>query len=225
MRILIVEDEARLASTLADILAEAHYLTDVCHDGVSGLDNALSGIYDGVILDVMMPNMNGFEVVRRMREESCHVPVLMLTAKTELGDRVKGLDCGADYYLTKPFEREELLACLRALLRRTGEVRTDAPSFGDLELDLAAGILRCGEKSTRLSAKEFALMSQLLANGANIVSKESLLLKVWGYESEAESNTVEVYISFLRKKLQYLRSTVQIEAVRRMGYHLKDGTA
>ena len=224
MRILIVEDEARLASTLADILAEAHYLTDVCHDGVSGLDNALSGIYDGVILDVMMPKMDGFEAVRRMREEGCHTPVLMLTAKTELGDRVTGLDCGADYYLTKPFEREELLACLRALLRRTGEVRPDSPAFGDLELDLSAGILRCGGKSTRLSAKEFALMSQLLTNGANIVPKESLLLKVWGYESEAESNTVEVYISFLRKKLQYLRSTVQIEAVRRMGYHLKDGT-
>lgn len=224
MRILIVEDEARLASTLADILAEAHYLTDVCHDGVSGLDNALSGIYDGVILDVMMPKMDGFEAVRRMREEGCHTPVLMLTAKTELGDRVTGLDCGADYYLTKPFEREELLACLRALLRRTGEVRPDSPAFGDLELDLSAGILRCGGKNTRLSAKEFALMSQLLTNGANIVPKESLLLKVWGYESEAESNTVEVYISFLRKKLQYLRSTVQIEAVRRMGYHLKDGT-
>lgn len=223
MRVLIVEDEVRLASTLADILAEAHYLTDVCHDGVSGLDNALSGIYDGVILDVMMPKMDGFEVVRRMREEGCHVPVLMLTAKTELSDRVTGLDRGADYYLTKPFEREELLACLRALLRRTGEVRTASPAFGDLELDVSGGVLRCGGKSARLSAKEFELMSQLLINGANIVSKESLLLKVWGYESGAESNTVEVYVSFLRKKLQYLRSTVQIEAVRRMGYHLKDG--
>ena len=222
MRILIVEDEVRLAATLADILEGAHYLTDVCHDGEAGLDNALSGIYDAVLLDVMLPKMDGFEVVRRMREEDCHTPVLMLTAKTELEDRVHGLDQGADYYLTKPFEREELLACLRALLRRTGEVRPDSPAFGDLELDMAGGVLRCGGKQARLSAKEFELMGQLLRNGEQIIPKETLLLKVWGYESEAESNTVEVYISFLRKKLQYLRSQVRIEAVRRMGYHLKE---
>lgn len=223
MRILIVEDEVRLASTLSDMLEASHYLTDVCHDGEAGLDNALSGIYDAVILDIMLPRMDGFEVVRRMREEDCHTPVLMLTAKTELEDRVHGLDQGADYYLTKPFEREELLACLRALLRRSGEVRPDSPAFGDLELDMAGGVLRCGGKQARLSAKEFELMGQLLRNGEQIIPKETLLLKVWGYESEAESNTVEVYISFLRKKLQYLRSRVQIEAVRRMGYHLKDG--
>lgn len=223
MRILIVEDEVRLASTLSDMLEASHYLTDVCHDGEAGLDNALSGIYDAVILDIMLPKMDGFEVVRRMREEDCHTPVLMLTAKTELEDRVHGLDQGADYYLTKPFEREELLACLRALLRRSGEVRPDSPAFGDLELDMAGGVLRCGGKQARLSAKEFELMGQLLRNGEQIIPKETLLLKVWGYESEAESNTVEVYISFLRKKLQYLRSRVQIEAVRRMGYHLKDG--
>ena len=151
MRILIVEDEVRLASTLADILAQAHYLTDVCHDGVSGLDNALSGIYDGVILDVMLPKLDGFQVVRRLREEGCHVPVLMLTARTELSDRVSGLDQGADYYLTKPFETPELLACLRALLRRPGEVRPeDCPKFGDLELDMACGALRREGKSTRL---------------------------------------------------------------------------
>ena len=223
MRILIVEDEVRLASTLSDMLEASHYLTDVCHDGEAGLDNALSGIYDAVILDIMLPRMDGFEVVRRMREEDCHTPVLMLTAKTELEDRVHGLDQGADYYLTKPFEREELLACLRALLRRSGEVRPDSPAFGDLELDIAGGVLRCGGKQARLSAKEFELMGQLLRNGEQIIPKETLFLKVWGYESEAESNTVEVYISFLRKKLQYLRSRVQIEAVRRMGYHLKDG--
>ncbi|MCI8538931.1 MAG: response regulator transcription factor [Oscillospiraceae bacterium] len=226
MRILIVEDEVRLASTLADILAQAHYLTDVCHDGVSGLDNALSGIYDGVILDVMLPKLDGFQVVRRLREEGCHVPVLMLTARTELSDRVSGLDQGADYYLTKPFETPELLACLRALLRRPGEVRPeDCPKFGDLELDMACGALRREGKSTRLSARELALMQILLSNGSAIVPKETLLLKVWGYDSEAEANTVEVYISFLRKKLQYLHSQVQIAAVRRLGYHLKDGTA
>lgn len=224
MRILIVEDEVRLASTLADILTEAHYLTDVCHDGVSGLDNALSGIYDGVILDVMLPKMDGFQVVRSLRAEGCHVPVLMLTARAGLSDRVGGLDHGADYYLTKPFETTELLACLRALLRRPGEVRPeDRPKFGDLELDRSGGVLYQGKKSARLSAKELALMHILLSNGSVIVPKETLLLKVWGYDSQAEANTVEVYVSFLRKKLRYLRSRVRIEAVRRLGYHLEDG--
>ena len=130
MRILIVEDEIRLASTLADLLTSEHYIADVCHDGISGLDDALSGIYDGMILDVMLPGMDGFEVIRRLRQEGSSLPVLMLTAKTDLDDRVTGLDQGADYYLTKPFEQEELLACLRALLRRQGEVVSEELEFG-----------------------------------------------------------------------------------------------
>ena len=223
MRILIVEDEQRLARTVSDLLRSQGYTTDICHDGQQGLDDACSGIYDLIILDVMLPGLDGFSLLRQLRRTGSTVPVLMLTARGDVTDRVEGLNSGADYYLTKPFEREELLACLRALLRRSGEVRPDSPAFGDLELDIAGGVLRCGGKQARLSAKEFELMGQLLRNGEQIIPKETLFLKVWGYESEAESNTVEVYISFLRKKLHYLRSRVQIEAVRRMGYHLKDG--
>ncbi len=221
MRLLVVEDEKRLASTLADILQENKYLVDVCYDGESGLDNAMSGIYDAVILDVMLPKKNGFEIVHSMRMEGNATPVLLLTARTEVSDRVTGLDCGADYYLTKPFDTEELLACIRALLRRQGEVIGEELSYGNVTLDLKTCTLYCEQKSTRLSAKEFELMRILITNKENIVSKETLLLKVWGYESEAEDNLVEVYISFLRKKLDFIKANVRIEVVRRVGYHLE----
>lgn len=223
MRILIVEDEVRLASTLKDILEGEHYLVDVVYDGEAGLDCAQSGIYDGALLDVMLPKLDGFSVARRLRSEGNPLPILMLTARTETHDRVQGLDCGADYYLTKPFQKEELLACLRALLRRQGELVREELQFGDLTLDLLAGSLRRGEKSVQLSAREFELMRLLMANREVIVPKETLLLKVWGYDSEAESNVVEVYISFLRRKLKHMGTSVQIEAVRRMGYHLQEG--
>ncbi len=221
MRLLVVEDERRLADTLADILQEQKYLVDVCYDGESGLDNALSGIYDGIIMDVMMPKMSGFEVVRALRREGLATPVLLLTARTEVNDRVTGLDCGADYYLTKPFEMDELLACIRALLRRQGDVVSEELSFGNVTLNIKTCTLHCEERSTRLSAKEFELMRILMTNKENIVSKETLLLKVWGYESEAEDNLVEVYISFLRKKLDFIKSNVRIDVVRRVGYHLE----
>jgi len=195
MRLLVVEDERRLADTLVDILQDQKYLVDVCYDGESGLDNALSGIYDAVIMDIMMPKMNGFEVVRAMRREGNATPVLLLTARTDTADKVTGLDCGADYYLTKPFEIEELLACVRALLRRQGEVVSEELRFGNVILNLNTCTLQCEQKSARLSAKEFEMMRILMSNKGNIVSKESLLLKVWGYESEAEDNLVEVYIS------------------------------
>ena len=221
MRILVVEDEVRLAQTLEDILSEQKYTVDLSYDGESGLDNAMSGIYDAIILDVMMPRLSGYEVVRRMRREGNDTPVLMLTAKTETVDQVTGLDCGAEYYLTKPFETEELLACLRSLLRRQGTVVQDELSFGNLVLDLSTGYLHCGEKQVRLSSKEFDVMRILLANGERIVPKETLLTRVWGFESGAGDNHVEVYISFLRKKLSHLRAGVRIEAVRRMGYHLE----
>lgn len=221
MRLLVVEDERRLADTLADILQEQKYLVDVCYDGESGLDNAMSGIYDAVIMDIMMPKMNGFEVVRAMRREGNATPVLLLTARTDVNDRVTGLDCGADYYLTKPFAMEELLACIRALLRRQGEVVSEELSFGDVTLNLNTCTLQCEQRSTRLSAKEFELMRILMSNRENIVSKENLLLKVWGYESEAEDNLVEVYISFLRKKLDFIKANVRIDVVRRVGYHLE----
>ena len=221
MRLLVVEDEQRLADTLADILQNQKYLVDVCYDGESGLDNAMSGIYDAIIMDVMMPKMNGFDVVRSMRRQGNATPVLMLTARTETMDKVTGLDCGADYYLTKPFEIEELLACIRALLRRQGEVVSEELRFGSVVLNLNTCTLQCEQRSVRLSAKEFELMRILMSNRENIVPKETLLLKVWGYESDAEDNLVEVYISFLRKKLDFIKADVRIDVVRRGGYHLE----
>ena len=224
MRVLVVEDEARLADTLRDLLEMDGSAVDVCHDGESGLDNALSGIYDLVLLDVMLPRMDGLTVLRRLRESRSAVPVLMLTARSELSDRVAGLDGGADYYLTKPFEPKELLACVRALARRQPELRVgDALAFGDLRLEKSSFTLSCDERSVRLSRKEFDIMELLMLNRRQILTKESLLLKIWGYESDAEDNNVEVYISFLRKKLNHLRSQVKIRTIRMVGYCLEGG--
>ena len=222
MRVLIIEDEVRLASTLQDLLDMNGYTADVCHDGESGLDNALSGIYDVVLLDVMLPKMDGFTVLRNLRSAGNAVPVLMLTARSELSDRVEGLDCGADYYLTKPFEPKELLACIRALTRRQPELRSsDTVEFGDLKLDKSAFTLSCGNRQLRLSRKEFDMMELLMRNRDMVLTKETLLLKIWGYESDAEDNNVEVYVSFLRKKLEHLHSQVRIKTIRMVGYCLE----
>jgi len=222
MRVLVVEDEVRLAATLQDLLEMQGYSADVSHDGESGLDNALSAIYDVIILDVMLPKLNGFDVLRRLRAEGNTTPVLMLTARSEVTDKVQGLDSGADYYLTKPFEPKELLACVRALCRRTPEMReTDRLTCGDLQLEQNTFNLSCGERSVRLSRKEFDMMELLMLNQKLVIPKEKLLLKVWGYESEAEDNNVEVYISFLRKKLEYLRSSAKIKTIRMVGYCLE----
>ena len=222
MRVLIVEDEVRLASTLQDLLELNGYTADISHDGESGLDNALSGIYDVVLLDVMLPKLDGFTVLRRLRAEGNATPVLMLTARSELSDRVEGLDCGADYYLTKPFEPKELLACIRALTRRQPELRnTDVLEYGDLKLIKNSFTLSCGDRSLRLSRKEFDMMELLMLNRELVITKENLLLKIWGYESDAEDNNVEVYVSFLRKKLEHLHSTVKIKTIRMVGYCLE----
>ena len=222
MRVLIVEDEVRLAATLQDLMELNGYTADVCHDGESGLDNALSGIYDVMVLDVMLPRMDGFTVLRRLRDAGSAVPVLMLTARSDLSDRVKGLDRGADYYLTKPFEPQELMACIRALTRRQPELRnTDALEYGDLKLDKNAFTLCCGERSVRLSRKEFDMLELLILNREMVMTKETLLLKIWGYESDAEDNNVEVYVSFLRRKLEHLRSQVKIRTIRMVGYCLE----
>lgn len=224
MRVLVIEDEARLAATLQDLLELGGYTADVRHDGESGLDDALTGIYDVILLDVMLPKLDGFTVLRRLREAGNATPVLMLTARSELSDRVAGLDGGADYYLTKPFEPKELLACVRALARRQPELRgEDALSCGDLRLEKSSFTLICGERSVRLSRKEFDMMELLILNRRQILTKESLLLKIWGYESEAEDNNVEVYISFLRKKLTHLHSQVKIKTIRMVGYCLEGG--
>jgi DNA-binding response OmpR family regulator len=224
VRILIVEDEARLARTVKDIMEDQHYSADIAPDGEAGLDDAMSGIYDVILMDVMLPKMDGFAVVRRLREENVRTPIIMLTARTQLGDRVQGLDSGADYYLTKPFETSELLACIRAVARRQSDsIVLDEAKYGDLTLNLSSYLLSCGEKSVRLSRTEFEIMRLLMINQANILTKETLITKVWGYDSDVYDNNVEAYISFLRKKLAHLKSGVTIHTVRMVGYHLELG--
>ena len=222
MRLLIVEDEVRLADTLRPLLNRQGYTADVYSDGVSGLDNATTGIYDLMVLDVMLPGMNGFQVVKKLREAGVTTPVLMLTAKSDVSDRIHGLDCGADYYLTKPFEPEELLACVRTLLRRSGGQlqESDTLTWGDLSLERATFSLSCAERAVRLSRREYDLIELLMRNGNQVVTKEQMLVKVWGYDSQAEDNNVEVYISFLRRKLTHLHSAVKIKTLRMLGYCL-----
>ena len=222
MRILIVDDEIRLAEALGQIMTQNKYIADIVNDGESGYDYAMSGIYDVIILDVMLPKMNGFDIVRKMRENKEKTPVILLTAKDEITDKVTGLDCGADDYLTKPFSPEELLARVRALSRRQGEVILNELSFGDLILNQSVSTLFCGAKSIRLGLKEFEILRLLMSNPSSIVTKEDLILKVWGSDSDAEDNNVEVYISFLRKKFFFLGSTVTIETARKIGYHLEE---
>lgn len=221
MRILIVEDETRLANALAQILTEQKYMTDVAYNGSDGLDYGLSGIYDAIILDVMLPGINGFELAQKLRQGKIETPILMLTAKDAISDKVTGLDSGADDYMTKPFAPEELLARLRALTRRHGEVIIDEMNFEDLSLQLSNSDIKCGDKSVHLNFKEFEIMKLLISNGNVAVTKESIITKVWGYDSDAEDNNVEAYISFLRKKLHFLKSKVSITAIRKVGYRLE----
>ena len=221
MRALIVEDDRALARTLGEMLKSAHFESDISYDGESGLDNGLSDTYDLIVLDIMLPKKDGFAVAKELRRAKIDTPILMLTARTETGDKVRGLDSGADYYLTKPFEMSELLACVRALTRRQGEVVMDELTFGDLTLNLSTCDLCYGDKKVRLGKKEFSIMRIFMTNGAAIVSKETLINKVWGFESDAEDNNVEVYISFLRKKLAFLKAPVQIATLRKFGYRLE----
>ena len=220
MRILIVEDEVRLASTLAALLRRHGYTADICHNGVDGLDSAASGIYDLLVLDAMLPGMDGFSLLRHLRDGGSALPVLMLTARSDVSDRVRGLDCGADYYLTKPFDIRELLACINALLRRQGG-QVDEMVYGNTALDLSTSTLICGEKSVRLSTREFDVMRLLMQSREKNLSKEVILARVWGYDSNAVENHVEVYVGFLRKKLLSIGSNLRIEAIRRQGYHLE----
>ena len=220
MRILIIEDEKLLADSLKALLEQNGFEADAACDGKTGEYYAALGIYDLLILDVMMPERDGYEVARRLRERRMEMPILMLTARSELDDRVTGLNAGADYYLTKPFDTRELLACVNALLRRQG-VHVDVLSFGNTFLDLASATLVCGAERIRLSSREFEIMRLLLRAEGNNISKETILTKVWGYDSDAVENHVEVYIGFLRKKLANIGSNVRIEAIRRLGYHLE----
>lgn len=222
MRILIVEDEKHLAEAIAQILKRNHYTVDMVHDGEDGLDYGLSGIYDLLILDVMLPKMNGLDLLKRLRKEGLHVPVLLLTAKGDISDRVLGLDCGADDYLPKPFATEELLARIRALSRRKADILMDEDlSFGDVKLNTFTLMLSKGSQQIKLTLRESELLEYLLIRKGLITSKEMLIDKLWGFDSEAEHNNVEVYVSFLRKKLGFLKSDVIITTTRGVGYALE----
>lgn len=222
MRVLIVEDEVRLADALEQIMKEQHYQADIVYNGTDGLYCGLSGEYDVIVLDVMLPGEDGFHVVRKLREAHNQTPVLMLTARDDIRDKVTGLDNGADDYMTKPFVPEELLARIRALSRRQGEVIVAEMKFGDLVLNLSSNDLCCGAKSIHLGYKEFEVLKILMSNSGKIISKDTLISRVWGNDSDAEDNNVEAYISFLRKKLNFVGSRVEIGTVRKVGYRLEE---
>lgn len=220
MKILLIEDEKLLATSIQKLLTSKGFQVEVVHDGETGAEFAMLGVYDLLILDVMIPGLDGFQVARYVRSHRCNMPILMLTAKSDINSRIEGLNAGADYYLTKPFDTRELLACINALLRRQGS-QVDNLVYGNTELDLSTCMLRCGDKQVRLTAKEFDVLRQLLRNGEKLIPKETLLSRVWGYETNAVENHVEVYMAFLRKKLRSIGSNVNIASVRRMGYHLE----
>lgn len=220
MRILIIEDEKLLADTIKTMLEKEGFTVDTAYDGKTGEAYAELGIYDLLILDVMLPGMDGYQVARAVRAGHCAAPILMLTARTSLEERVQGLEAGADYYLPKPFDSRELLACIHALLRRQGN-QVDEMTFGNTTLDLSSCMLICKDRSVRLSAREFDVMRILLQAGERNISKEALLVRVWGFDSNATANHVEVYIGFLRKKLHSIGSDIRIETIRMQGYHLE----
>ena len=222
MRILIVEDEVNLAEALTQILRKNHYSVDAVHDGLTGLDNALSGIYDLLLLDIMLPEMDGITLLKTLRSEGLATPVIMLTAKGESTDTIAGLDCGADDYVAKPFSTGELLARIRAAIRRKGEVvPEDGLRIGDIELNTSTLKLSCKGKELKLILKESELLELLITRKQTVTSKEQMIEKLWGFDSEAEHNNVEVYISFLRKKLTFLNASVRINTIRGVGYVLE----
>lgn len=221
MKILVVEDEVSLADALKKILQSQGHFADVVYDGQSALEYAEGFPYDMVILDVMLPKLDGFGVVRALRERGMRVPVLMLTARAAVPDKVTGLNAGADDYMTKPFDSAELLARVNAMTRRTGDVIMDELSYADLTLALGSAELRCAGECVQLSRKEFDVARLFLANPQMTITKETLIINVWGIESEATDNNVEAYISFLRKKLRYLKSSVSIRNIQKIGYRLE----
>jgi len=223
MKLLLAEDETRMANALSEILKLENYDVEHVDNGIDAVDSIMSGVYDVIVLDVMMPGMNGFEVARRARREGIKTPILMLTAKGEIDDKVTGLDSGADDYLTKPFMTKELLARLRALCRRNINSKDGSLTYGDLSLDVSGATLTCtaNGQSVRLGEKELRIVEYMIANQGQILTREQLALKIWGFESEAEYNNVEVYMSFTRKKLAFIGSATVIKAVRGIGYELR----
>ena len=229
LKILIIEDEERLADALSEIMKEAKYFTDVAYTGTDGYDYAMEGAYDVIVLDVMLPGMDGFQIVKEMREQGNQTPVIMLAAKDEVEDKINGLDHGADDYMTKPFVPEELLARIRALSRRKGDVILEEVKYADLQLMLSTNDLWGGVKNIHLSYDytQYAdlideILKLLMINPKILISKARLIDKVWGMESDAEDNNVEAYISFLRKKMAFIGSHVDIATVRKVGYKLEE---
>ncbi|HWT75179.1 MAG TPA: response regulator transcription factor [Mobilitalea sp.] len=222
MRLLIVEDEIGLAEGLKAVLEKNGYSVDMVHDGRMGLEYSLSNIYDLILLDIMLPKMNGLNVLENIRKEKITAPVLLLTARSEVDDKIRGLDCGADDYLTKPFDTGELLARVRALTRRKSFILDNNLTFADITLNRNTQELLCNNSSIKLGQKEFQLIEILISNPNRIIPKETLIEKVWGFDDNAEYNNVEVYISFVRKKLTHLHTCVQIKATRGVGYSLEE---
>ncbi|MGN0632054.1 MAG: response regulator transcription factor [Ruminococcus sp.] len=222
MKILVVEDELALSDALKEILKRNQYSVDTVDNGEDGLEYALTGIYDCIILDIMLPVMDGLQVLRHIRTAKLSTPVMLLTAKSDIDDKIKGLDCGADDYLTKPFVTGELLARIRALTRRTGEVNVDAYDFHGLSLNKQTYMLSYGDMSVKLSLKEYQILEILFMNPNQIITKERFIEKIWGFESDVEYNNIEVYISFLRKKMQSIKAKASIHTSRGVGYYLEE---
>ena len=225
MRILLVEDEKPLSAAICKVLRQENYLVDPVYTGTDGLEYILSGVYDGVILDVMLPGMDGFTLLQTLREKNISTPVLMLTARGGLEDRLTGLQSGADYYLPKPFDFRELLACLSAITRRGVDTKICQLSFGDLTLDPNSGVLTCTQtgQSVKLGAKEYQLMELFLRNPKQLLPRETIIERVWGFEGEAEYNNLSVYLSFLRRKMAFVGTKTEIKALRGRGYRLEEG--
>lgn len=222
MRILLVEDERDLSEALCAFLEKNQFSVDAVYDGAAGYDYATAGEYDAMILDIMLPHLDGIEVLTRLRENGVMLPVMLLTAKGEKDDRILGFDTGADDYLPKPFDPDELLARLRAMLRRSGGYRPSNLTFGDLTLDCGESLLRCGSRSERLSGREFQVMELFMRSPRVILSAERILERVWGWDTEVEINVVWVHISNLRKKLVSVGSTAMIRVSRGLGYALEE---
>ena len=221
MRLLYAEDECSLSEAVVDILTYHNYIVDAVYDGDDAFDYAMSGDYDGIILDIMMPKRDGIDVLCALRQSGCKTPVLLLTAKTQVEDRIRGLDAGADDYLPKPFDMGELLARVRAMLRRREEFHPDLFSFGDLTLNVQSCTLSCGGMEFVLPKQEYRLMEQLMANHTVFLSSEDLLSKAWGYDAETDVGSVWLYISYLRKRLIAMNSSVKIASKRNVGYRLE----
>lgn len=220
MRLLLAEDEPELSKALTTILRHNNYSVDAVFNGQDALDYLQADNYDGAILDIMMPLMDGLTVLKKLRASGSSLPVLLLTARSEIDDRVEGLDCGADDYLTKPFDMKELLARIRAMTRRQGTTTDSVLSFGDIALNRSTYTLSCGGRELRLANKEYQMMEMLLANPGQLISSDRFMEKIWGYDSEAEQSVVWVYISYIRKKLASIDSSVTVKATRGLGYSL-----